>query len=183
VTTDRCPACAALIPSGAAWCTLCFADLRPAPEPAANASAAHAPAAHAPAAHAPAAHAPAAQAAPVAVASNAVAPSADSDASRLLDPQWSSSALLTASPEATEEEQPTWPCLTCGARVAIDLPACSECGMGFMAGLHEPTQVIVPGLGDATHLTSAQKVMLMSIVGGGLMVLLLVGSLILGHLL
>jgi cobalamin biosynthesis Mg chelatase CobN len=30
---DRCPSCGASVPVGAAWCSLCFADLRPAPEP------------------------------------------------------------------------------------------------------------------------------------------------------
>jgi hypothetical protein len=29
----RCPSCAAAIPSSAAWCSLCHADLRPPPEP------------------------------------------------------------------------------------------------------------------------------------------------------
>lgn len=29
----RCPCCAALVRPGAPWCTLCYADLRPAPEP------------------------------------------------------------------------------------------------------------------------------------------------------
>lgn len=27
----RCPTCAAHVPAGASWCTLCYADLRPAP--------------------------------------------------------------------------------------------------------------------------------------------------------
>ena len=39
VVTDqadvRCPQCAALVRAGSQWCTLCFADLRPAPAPAA----------------------------------------------------------------------------------------------------------------------------------------------------
>lgn len=29
----RCPSCSARVPGSAQWCTLCFADLRPAPEP------------------------------------------------------------------------------------------------------------------------------------------------------
>ena len=29
----RCPSCAAAVPSNAAWCSLCHADLRPAPDP------------------------------------------------------------------------------------------------------------------------------------------------------
>ena len=29
----RCPQCGALVRAGADWCTLCYADLRPAPEP------------------------------------------------------------------------------------------------------------------------------------------------------
>lgn len=31
MTTDRCPACSAAVTPGAPWCTLCYADLRPAP--------------------------------------------------------------------------------------------------------------------------------------------------------
>jgi hypothetical protein len=32
----RCPRCAAHVPTGAQWCSLCYADLRPAPEPVAE---------------------------------------------------------------------------------------------------------------------------------------------------
>ncbi|MCA0328401.1 MAG: hypothetical protein LCI03_00695 [Actinobacteria bacterium] len=32
--TSRCPSCAAAVPNGAAWCSLCHADLRPKPQPA-----------------------------------------------------------------------------------------------------------------------------------------------------
>jgi hypothetical protein len=32
----RCPRCAAHVPIGAQWCSLCYADLRPAPEPVAE---------------------------------------------------------------------------------------------------------------------------------------------------
>lgn len=35
VASSRCPSCAATLREGAPWCTLCFADLRPAPAPAA----------------------------------------------------------------------------------------------------------------------------------------------------
>jgi hypothetical protein len=35
--TSRCPSCAAAVPSGAAWCSLCHADLRPKPQPAVTA--------------------------------------------------------------------------------------------------------------------------------------------------
>ncbi len=35
--TSRCPSCAAAVPNGAAWCSLCHADLRPKPQPAVTA--------------------------------------------------------------------------------------------------------------------------------------------------
>jgi hypothetical protein len=34
----RCPACTAYVRAGSEWCTLCYADLRPKPDPAAAAS-------------------------------------------------------------------------------------------------------------------------------------------------
>jgi hypothetical protein len=37
LATTRCPQCVALVRPGQPWCTLCHADLRPAPEPAAEA--------------------------------------------------------------------------------------------------------------------------------------------------
>lgn len=40
----RCPQCAALIRAGSDWCTLCYADLRPAPLVSAAAAGAHSPA-------------------------------------------------------------------------------------------------------------------------------------------
>ncbi|MGN6243473.1 MAG: hypothetical protein ACTHQ3_07335 [Motilibacteraceae bacterium] len=39
-TTPRCPRCSALLAPEAAWCSLCFLDLRPEPAPAASAAAA-----------------------------------------------------------------------------------------------------------------------------------------------
>ena len=54
----RCPSCAAAVPSNAAWCSLCHADLRPAPEPVAVAVAAARSAGPAGGADGPAAAAP-----------------------------------------------------------------------------------------------------------------------------
>lgn len=43
VAESRCPSCAATLRAGAPWCTLCYTDLRPAPEPEPAAAPAYAP--------------------------------------------------------------------------------------------------------------------------------------------
>lgn len=108
--TDRCPQCRGLVRPDAPWCTQCWTDLRPAPEPV-----------------------PAPVAEPVAAA---------------------------PAPALARAPQPGgWPCSGCGAANPVELDACAACGLGFLSGLTktEPPLLVLPGIGDLTKLSRAQR--------------------------
>ncbi len=168
---DRCPRCAALVRPGSQWCTLCYADLRPAPpEP------------------------PAAPVAPEA----AVAPAAPAHAaasSELFDPLTAPLALLergVAGPVSsqppssqiqTPESQPQvgWPCATCGATVPLDEPNCTSCGAGFLEGTM-PADPVLGRLSGGSRNGVSNQTKLLIMVGGslGLLVLILGAMYIVG---
>lgn len=106
-TDTRCPKCGAHVRSDAPWCTLCYADLRPAPAPV-PAAVASMPAS-------------AEQPAPVAV-DPLTAPLA------LLE-EGGEDHQPTAPEKVTG-----WPCTGCGAVVSFDESACPACGTGFLDG-------------------------------------------------
>ena len=99
--TERCPSCGATVRGGDPWCTLCWADLRPQPEPVP----------------------PAAPAAPVTVAPPPAAPQYPT-----VDPLTAPLATLVGDAPAPT---PTWPCVECGAANSFDLPACGTCTAPF----------------------------------------------------
>jgi hypothetical protein len=111
-TEERCPRCAALVRPGADWCTLCYADLRADPAPSSS--------------------------------SDTASPSDTASAADTASP------LDTASPSdafSTDATQPGslvqgWPCQRCGGVVAIEEPACTHCGVGFMEGGDDTDPVV-----------------------------------------
>jgi len=52
-----------------------------------------------------------------------------------------------------------WPCSGCGASNPVELDACAACGLGFLSGLKktEPPLLVLPGVGDLTKLSRAQR--------------------------
>jgi hypothetical protein len=107
----RCPGCGALVRADASWCTLCYADVRPALAelPAVAAS----------------------QAADGGSFDPLTAPLA------LLERRLGSPAEADAEPEPAATAG--WPCLGCGATVDLELASCQVCGVGFLdgPGLHD----------------------------------------------
>jgi hypothetical protein len=155
MTGSRCPACGAATPETVPWCSLCFADLRPVP-----AAAVPAPRALPPEDILPAQSGARGDAAPDPL----TAP-----ISMLLDPV---AQVPTASPApepAAEIGEPlpgvvdpqlaeaSWPCSRCGARVALSLDACDECGAGFLTGAIPPTTMSLPIVGDVAKLSKVQR--------------------------
>lgn len=115
----RCPHCGALLRAGSPWCTLCFTDLRPAPEPVAVREPSYAGA----------------------PARSGGVPSEPFDP--LTAPLSVVEAANTAGPVAAEappdaaadETKPTgWPCTRCDQIVPFDEAACPNCGTAFLAG-------------------------------------------------
>jgi RNA polymerase subunit RPABC4/transcription elongation factor Spt4 len=117
VVTDqadaRCPHCGALLRAGAEWCTLCYADLRPKPEPEPVAVSAREPSYAAVAAPG----APAEPLSALEAAAQALVQQAGPD--------------TEADPSAVAVG---WPCTGCEAVVSFDEDACPTCGTRFLDG-------------------------------------------------
>ena len=113
MANERCPSCRAVVRAGDPWCTLCWTDLRPAPAPVPP----------------PPPVAPPPLAPPVAMAPVAAVPVATLDPLTAPLP-----VLLGEAPAAAPVESgpvPTWPCVQCGARNAIELSQCATCTTPF----------------------------------------------------
>ncbi|HVM28621.1 MAG TPA: hypothetical protein VM433_13250, partial [Mycobacteriales bacterium] len=74
-----------------------------------------------------------------------------------------------------------WPCSTCGQSNPVELDACAGCGTGFLAAMKadEPPLLVLPGVGDVSRLSRAQRLAM----AAGVAVLIAVMVLVLGVLL
>lgn len=115
VVTDpadvRCPQCGALLRSGVQWCTLCYVDLRPQPEPEPVAVSTREPS--------------------YAAGATPVGPS--------LSPlEAAAQALLRPAASGTEADPSAppvgWPCTGCGEIVSFDEDVCPTCATRFLDG-------------------------------------------------
>ena len=159
----RCPSCAATVGHDAPWCTLCYADLRPAPVVAAP---------------------PAAPALPVPPAATYGVPALDpliapvaAPGPSATSPQALSPQALSPQPQPTPAVEATWPCTTCGADNPLTSDACLACGAGFLAVLREAQEplLVLPVVGDLGALSRGQRLGLAAAVV--LVVLVLVAAL------
>jgi hypothetical protein len=107
----RCPHCSSLLRSGAQWCTLCYADLRPRQE----------------------------QPEPVAVSTRGPSQSADPSTEPVSVLEAAAQALARQGEPGTDAEPAAapvgWPC-TCGEVVSFDEADCPTCGRKFLDGAH-----------------------------------------------
>jgi RNA polymerase subunit RPABC4/transcription elongation factor Spt4 len=130
----RCPHCAALVHGDSAWCSLCYADLRPAPQPSAL---------------------PAPQPSALPAPQQPVPPQTGA-----FDPLTAPLGLLAgvagsepavaavATAESATASSEAWPCLHCGVRVPLEENACPSCGTGFLEGAI-PGEATLGRLGNA----------------------------------
>lgn len=141
-----CPACGAALRPDAPWCTLCFADLCPAPGPAA-------------------ARAPAPAADPAAAAARAPAPAADpaSAAARAAVAVGTDDVRAGTQPVAPVlGDGPSWPCSRCAAANGYERDTCRACGASFLAAVKddEAPLLVLPGVGDLSRLGRPQRLLL-----------------------
>ena len=140
MTTARCPACGASVLDGAPWCTLCYADLRPAaPAPSEPPAPETVPAA--PVLEPSAASPPAAAALPAAGSLD------------LLDPTLDAPVAVAAD---TARGPVTWPCAACGENVALEHDSCPRCLTPFLAGADPAAAVDIPLVGSLRPLTATK---------------------------
>ncbi|HET6815596.1 MAG TPA: hypothetical protein VFH66_00010 [Mycobacteriales bacterium] len=181
MTTARCPACGAALADGAPWCTLCYTDLRapaaaserpsaPEADPVAPARSGGRHAASSRARHAastapaPAAPAPAAPV-PASVSGSPV-DLLDPLTDPLTDPRLD--APVTAARDAVRGPA-AWPCLACGASVALEHDACPHCGTAFLASVADSGPVLdLPLVGPLRPASPGSRAWVM--VGGGLFI-------------
>jgi hypothetical protein len=172
MTGSRCPACGASTPETASWCSLCYADLRPAPIADVPAPISH-PSEAAPPAGLDARPDP--LTAPIATllapaetpVPEPAAPAAVPAVPVATEPL---PAVVSADPELDPAEAVTWPCQRCGAAVALALDACPECGAGFLIGAVPTPDLSVPLVGNLTRFSPGQRLL----VAAGLAVALIV---------
>jgi hypothetical protein len=177
VTTARCPACGASVLPGAPWCTLCYAELRPA-QPAPVRAAAPAPVGAAPSVAAPSVAAPSVAAPSVAFAPDPYLDAPLPELDRLLEPD--PPVVRLADVRLAE---PRWPCPTCGASVDIELDQCPECATPFLGGGEPRPSLTLPGVGDVSKLDKGGRFLLV-VVGSVLVAAVIVAvAEVLGHLL
>ena len=146
---DRCPSCAAAVRRGAQWCTLCYADLRPAPavadrapypkpSVAPTATPATSPAYAAPAAP-PHAGQPAGAAGDLLFAPyEQVLAVAYGGAAPVIAPQLATQPATA--PPATGAGG--WPCTRCRSVNGFDVDVCRSCTAPFGADLATPISVV-----------------------------------------
>lgn len=64
----------------------------------------------------------------------------------------------------------TWPCLTCGASVALEHDACTQCGSAFLAGADPVAAVDLPLVGAIRPLSATKGSRAWLMIGGGVVV-------------
>jgi hypothetical protein len=145
LAAQRCPACGARLAPAAEWCSLCYADLRPAPAPPATAASRPAPGR---------------EALPAPRSATGSPPATATDQATAGAPPASPSASA-ASPLATGIARPTWPCAGCGASVDVDLDACLACGTPFLGALRNSAVGIdLPVVGNLGRFSDRSRVVL-----------------------
>jgi hypothetical protein len=184
MSDGRCRACGAAVAPNAAWCSLCFADLRPpAPEPVREPAAVAAVAQPTVPAQPLAAQPLAAQ--PLAAPPVSPVDPTDVDAAVDADSVAAPIAIDPADPlglSVPAGPSPTWPCPRCGHSVPIELDACNECGAGFLSGAAATKSVRLPMVGDVTRMSSGQRMFVAFAVSVGVMFVLVLLAFIGGHL-
>ncbi len=114
---DRCPKCAATVRKDADWCTLCYADLRPAPTP--------------PPRTAPVAHVAAPAPAYAPTGSDLLDAAHELVAASVGGADSAPSLPVDSGRPAAAGKLVGWPCTACGEINAFEVAACGVCGAPF----------------------------------------------------
>lgn len=171
MTTARCPACGASVALGAPWCTLCYADLRPKPEPA--------PAPE-PAPEPVAVGAPSYAAAPIVDALGVIPPEPLPAGTPLPpDPHLDAPIMKAADIKLAE---PGWPCRSCHTLVPMDEDNCPQCQSPFLVP-EDVVEVTLPGVGNVRRLDTKMRTIIGLVGALGVTVVLVILAFVAGAIL
>lgn len=184
MTTARCPACGASVALNAPWCTLCYADLRPAqpaPQPVQQPVRQPVPQPVAePAAVSVGAAAPAPAARPL-VDALGVLPPDPLPFDTPLPPDPHLDAPITKAADIHLAE-PGWPCRHCGTVVSMAEDNCPQCHTPFLVP-EDVVEVSLPVVGNVRRLDPKMR-MILGLVGAlGVMLVLVIVAFIGGAVL
>jgi ribosomal protein L40E len=184
VTTARCPACGASMALGAPWCTLCYADLRPKPEPAAVAE----PAAAAAVATVAAVAAPELEPATVGAPSRrplvdalGVIPPGPMPVGVPLAPDPHLDAPIAKAADIRLAE-PGWPCRHCGTVAPMAEDNCPQCHAPFLVP-EDVVEVSLPVVGNVRKLDTKMRTILGLVGALGVTLVLVILAVIAGTIL
>lgn len=152
LVAERCPACGARLAPAAQWCSLCYADLRPAP------------------------------ASPASAAASAVTVSSRAENDPAYGTSAAAPVTGVPSPSPGTTGRPTWPCTACGVSVDVDLDACPACGTGFLGALRSTSIGLeLPVVGNLGRFSDRSRVVLGAAAGLLIALLLVVITALLGR--
>ncbi|GAC1330060.1 MAG: hypothetical protein NVSMB13_17950 [Mycobacteriales bacterium] len=142
MTHDRCPACGAACRSDAQWCTLCYADFRPAPVSQAPLAVLDRPV-----------HPDVDEVVPTRRRGRHAAPVPDDETD--IDDSDYRDHSDRRHPRDRPGASPAvrgWPCPNCSATTPMDRSTCDGCGLPFLADLQAGVpSVRLPGIGDVAQ--------------------------------
>jgi hypothetical protein len=152
------------VPDTAHWCSLCYADLRPA-----------APAVEP-------ALAPATEPAPALEPAQTLEPALGRQPLSVPGAPPAAAAPGLAAPVlAPSKREARWPCTRCGASNPMSEDACTDCGAGFLASVASTTPTHLPLVGDVQRMSQAQRILVGAIVAVALIFAFLVVLVVIGH--
>jgi RNA polymerase subunit RPABC4/transcription elongation factor Spt4 len=183
VTYVQCRDCGAAVPEDARWCTLCFADQR---EPAAVPASEPAVAEHV-------AVPDVAETLLVGAGDGLLVPgdavsaliAATDTADELLNPAAAPAPAappVPAAPPTAASDEVRWPCNSCDEQVPMSLDMCPMCGSPFLSGAKETPSMEIPMVGDLGRMSRTQRLVFGVVVAMGVMVALVAGAAIIGHI-
>ena len=132
--TTPCPSCGASLRPDAPWCTLCYADLRPA------------------------AVLPREPSAPITAAPTHERPTEPPDLPLPAHAPDEPQSVATPGPLGDTR----WPCSRCQSDNPMQSNTCAACGAGFLAAVRdaEPPLLLIPGVGDLTKMDRGKRLAL-----------------------
>jgi hypothetical protein len=163
-----CASCGATIAADAQWCSLCYAPVAVAADPA--------EAGELEAADLAADLAEAGPDATTAYLGVAASNETAAISNETTVPQGGHDLLVAPVPTpapASAPDEATWPCLNCGAANPMTVNACAACGLAFLSDAKTPPRLVLPVIGDLFQRSRSQQIGFIAAAGFSFLAVLL----------